>query len=380
MKEKLKSWRNLGLEKDTLLSFKNRVAYDNLRILHAEAIVLGALCFVSSVLMISAGYSSIKHVALLFTAFLCFIIFFMAGELRQNGSGNLSKSVDVLIVAFQVVFYSMSAFIGIYNDSNYAALFVGAVILAQVSFDLFPLQNFVMTLLAVGIYIIFSFFYKSPEILYYDSLNILSCAILGNIISWKKARVKYEHEESVELIERNNSQLYRTSLTDPLTGLLNRRNAFEKLEIMTAQASVAGKEIVVMILDLDNFKKFNDTYGHPAGDKLLENLGTVLLDIQVRYGISISRIGGEEFMVFFMPSKQKDTAVIAAEICEKTRKIDHPEREKGMHSTISIGVYQSVAEKDDTASKVYSKADHALYDAKRNGRDRVEYYDVSVEK
>lgn len=380
MKEKFKHWRYLGLSKDTLDSFKNRVAYDNLRILHAESIVLAALCFFTSVIMIYAGYNSFKHVSLLVSAFFSFIIFFFAGELRQNGSTSLAKRVDALILAFQIVFYLMSIFIGIYNSDNYAALFVGVIILSQVSFDLWPVRNTLVTFCALVLYFVLSYIYKSPEILYYDSLNILCGAIIGAIISWQKARVKYEHEEAIELIERNNSTLYRSSLTDPLTGLLNRRNAFDKLEVMAAQCSVSGRELICMILDLDNFKTFNDTYGHPEGDKLLEALGKELLDIQVKYSISFSRIGGEEFMAFWTPGKANEASAVAEEIMARVKKLDHPDRANGKHSTISIGIYDNIAEVNDTSASVYSKADRALYVAKRNGRDRAEFYDISVEQ
>lgn len=380
MKNKLNYWRYLGLSKETLISFRDRVAYDNLKVIFVESTAVGLLCFATSLIMVLTRQDSVKPVALVATAFVNFVISFFAGEIRRNGAKRMHESVNRLISVFRLIMFAMAIFVGIYNIDEYAALLVGIIVLTQVSFDVLPVDNIVATLTACTIYISLACLFKSGEIVYYDSLNILSVAILGGIISWHKARVKYEHEEYVELIERSSSQMFRASLTDSLTGLLNRRNGFDKLETLTAQSSVSGREMVCMILDLDDFKAFNDTYGHVEGDKLLENVGRLLSGIQVKYSIFFSRTEGEEFMGFWMPSRHDEARAIAEEICEKVRSIEHPLRKEGKYSTISIGIYQGVASVSDNASSIYSKADNAVYDAKRNGRDRIEFYDISIEK
>lgn len=380
MKEKFTYWKYLGLSKETLLSFRDRVAYDNLRMLFTESVGIGILCFISSVIMVLSGTNITKPVVLITTAFANFVIAFFAGELRQNGARHLYDAVKLLILIFKLVFYGMSIFIGIYDYTSFAALFTGVVVLAQVSFDILPLDNVAASVFACATYFVLALLFKDSSIVYYEALDIMGVAILGNIIAWNKSKVKYEREESIELAERSNSQMYRVRLVDSLTGVLNRRNAFDKLEVLTAQSGVSAREIVCIILDLDDFKSFNDTYGHIEGDRLLQDVGQLLTSINVKYSIPFGRTEGEEFMGFWMPSKADEAEAIAEEIREKVKSIEHPLRREGKYSTVSVGIYQGVASVSDTASTIYSKARNAVYDAKRNGRDCIEFYDNSIEK
>lgn len=380
MKERYLNWRYLGLPRETLETFADRVFFDNLRILYAESIVLGILTLASSVVLMMSKYDIVKTIVLLCTSFFSFVIAFVSHDFKKNGAYKITGSVSTLLFIFELGLYLFVSFIGTYQTTNYGALMVGAVVITQVSFDTRPYKNLRTLLVGNLIYFVSGFIFKDHSVLAMDFLNIFTSSVMGMIISWKKAKAKWEHEEAIELIERNNSLLYTSSLTDPLTGLLNRRTAFDKLEVMAAQSSVSGKEIVCVIMDLDNFKKFNDTYGHPEGDKLLEALGKILQKIGEKYSLTISRIGGEEFMAFWNSDGKISPRYVTEEIRASVKQIEHPESDKGLFSTISVGVYANVAAVDDTASKIYSKADRAVYEAKRNGRDRVEFYDNSIEE
>lgn len=380
MKERFEKWKYLNLSKGTIISFKDRVAFDNLRILSAESIVVCALCFLSSILKLYTKGGLVKQLTLIVSAFIFFIIFFFSAELRNKGIRRLYRGVNTLIFIFRLSLFAMTLVLGMYNYSDYSVLFIIAVLLTLVSFDILPIDCAFSTSFAVLIYVILSFFFKDRRILGYDFGYVFSSAVLGGFISWEKAKVKYEHVELLELVERNKSQVYRSNQTDSLTGLLNRRNAFEKLEVVTAQSGVSGREMICMIMDLDNFKKYNDTYGHAKGDRLLEDIGKVLLGVSVEHAISMARIGGEEFMSFWIPERNDEAKYIADEILTKVRLINDSSEEDGLPTTISIGVFQGIASVSDNASGIYSKADNAVYDAKKNGRDRVEFYDTSIEK
>lgn len=371
-------WRNLGLSRETISSFKDKVAADNLSILFLESPVLALLCFLVSFAMMICGYPIWRHIVLLINSFVDVIIFFVAKEIRRNGAKNLSRAVNALIGIFEVSFYTMSIYIGIYGSHNYAALFVGSIAICLVSFDRIPEMTMAETYIPIIIYLFLGFKVKPIDVYIFDATNVLCTSILGMIVSWKKARVKYEYKEAIEIIEKNNSLLYKNSLTDPLTGLLNRRVAFDRLEVLSAQSSVAQKSIVCMIMDIDRFKAYNDTYGHPAGDKLLSDMGAFLQTIQRKYNITIARIGGEEFMAFFVPENNITSEKLSQEILEGVHGLEHAE--EGNHSTVSIGIYENIAQNNDNGSCVYSKADRAVYQAKKNGRDRVEYYDNTIEK
>jgi diguanylate cyclase (GGDEF)-like protein len=125
----------------------------------------------------------------------------------------------------------------------------------------------------------------------------------------------------------------------------------------------------VMMLDVDDFKSYNDTFGHPAGDAALKIVAGILKDI-LRGADVAARYGGEEFAILL----PQTTSVEAAAIAERLRqRIEHTEFPK-RRITISIGI-ASCSKEIDTPEDVIAAADHALYEAKNNGRNKVRTYD-----
>jgi diguanylate cyclase (GGDEF)-like protein len=164
--------------------------------------------------------------------------------------------------------------------------------------------------------------------------------------------------------------LRQQSIRDPLTGLFNRRYLEETLAIEIERARRNNSSFSVIMLDLDHFKRFNDTHGHEAGDGVLQSLGRFLLR-HVRGGDIACRYGGEEFTVV-LPGATRDTAQQRAEeICEGVRVL--PVDFKGLSLgplTISAGV-ATFPNQGASAEIVLQSADEALYKAKSEGRDRV---------
>lgn len=374
MKGHYRYWKYLGLSKDSIEAFSDRVAKDNLAILRLESLVFGILSFFATLVNLFISYEFNKVTVLFFCSVFSIGIFLIAKEVKIENSPKMAAITNHLVLIFIILMYFMSTYIGVSNPQNYASLIIGVIVFSQVSFSILPRRNFFTMIIGTVAFLATDFLLKPFEVFSHDFMNATMAAAMGLIISWHKTRDKYEHEEAIELIERTNSSLYYSSMTDPLTGLLNRRNSMEKLEVLAAQCNVSSKKLVCMIIDIDFFKRFNDTYGHPEGDRLLAALGSLLREMQDKYDVTISRIGGEEFMSFFSPKSSEMAETMAQEILERVREIPHPESDKGMFSTVSIGIYEGVALEEDTGNKVYSKADRAMYVAKRNGRDRIEYY------
>lgn len=169
---------------------------------------------------------------------------------------------------------------------------------------------------------------------------------------------------------RLTEKLRRESVRDPLTGLFNRRYLEETLEREMQRVSRAGQSLSLITLDVDHFKGFNDTFGHEAGDHVLEELAQQMTSI-ARAGDVVCRFGGEEFMII-MPEAGTDTAVDRAE--ELRRRIEMLDLYYGGtslgHISISLGVatFPKHATKKDELMRL---ADHALYDAKKRGRNQV---------
>jgi diguanylate cyclase (GGDEF)-like protein len=164
--------------------------------------------------------------------------------------------------------------------------------------------------------------------------------------------------------------LRNQSIRDALTGLYNRRYLDEILGREARRAVRSTQGLGVLMLDLDNFKKFNDTYGHDAGDAVLRETAAFLLK-SVRSEDFVCRFGGEEFIVILPAADLKITQARAERIRSKLREMTviHQGRSLGM-VTVSIGVAE-VPVHGITPKDLVEAADAALYRAKREGRDRV---------
>lgn len=163
------------------------------------------------------------------------------------------------------------------------------------------------------------------------------------------------------------------AVTDQLTGLYNRRYLASHLSAMFDRAFWTGRPLSVMILDLDHFKSINDTYGHDAGDKVLQTFAD-RIRASVR-GIDLAcRYGGEEFLVA-MPDTEKQEAVRVAERLREdiaSQKIVINGGRDELQVSVSIGVASSEdGPRDDNAQKLVKRADTALYEAKTSGRNKV---------
>jgi two-component system cell cycle response regulator len=159
-------------------------------------------------------------------------------------------------------------------------------------------------------------------------------------------------------------------LFDALTGLNNRRFMENHLATMLDNARVRRAPLTLMILDIDHFKRVNDTYGHDCGDEVLKSFADRLRGI-VRGGDLLCRLGGEEFVIV-MPGVNVHAA---ARIAERARLAIQQEQfvidksGRMIPVTVSIGLAERDAEGD--AGSLYRRADRALYRAKEEGRNRV---------
>jgi two-component system cell cycle response regulator len=161
------------------------------------------------------------------------------------------------------------------------------------------------------------------------------------------------------------------AITDQLTGLYNRRFLFSQLTPLVQRAQCGGDAVATMIIDIDHFKRCNDTYGHDVGDAVLQEFAARVAT-NVRPSDFACRMGGEEFAVI-MPRTNGDTACLAAErlrrqVCAAPFRA--PGLDEPLEITCSIGVACS-EHAEDTAESLLKRADEGLYEAKRSGRNRV---------
>ena len=166
------------------------------------------------------------------------------------------------------------------------------------------------------------------------------------------------------------TSLFHQSIRDPLTDLFNRRYLEETLEREIHRAARLQRSVAVVMLDIDHFKRFNDTFGHEAGDVLLRELG-IFLQKQIRGGDFACRYGGEEFSLIFPEVSLKDIRQRTEKLREEIKNLSVQYNGRVLESiTLSLGV--ALFPDHGTSGKILLQAaDTALYEAKRNGRDRV---------
>jgi len=168
-----------------------------------------------------------------------------------------------------------------------------------------------------------------------------------------------------ERLREKNEELERLSVTDGLTGLANHRFLMQRLAEEGARSNRTNREFTVLMADVDHFKQYNDTFGHPAGDEVLKQVAAIVRD-STRTVDCVARYGGEEFAVV-MP---ETTAAGGLAVAERIRSRIAAEKFPGRQITLSIGVAQFPRDAD-LPQGVIAVADRALYQAKREGRDRV---------
>ncbi len=198
-----------------------------------------------------------------------------------------------------------------------------------------------------------------------EEIEFLSAVADQAAMAVKNAQL---HEKTVEL-----------SLTDPLTGVPNRRHLMSRLEMEIARANRFGTQLSLLMIDIDHFKKLNDSAGHRAGDSVLRAVCELMRQM-VRRVDTLARYGGEEFVVA-LPQVTKNEAV---EVAEKLRRaveeapIEHREVQPTGRVTISVGVANLPVDAIDL-ERLVDCADSALYASKRGGRNRVTGYAPGME-
>ena len=205
-------------------------------------------------------------------------------------------------------------------------------------------------------------------------------AIVTNIVADTRKMVEKNQELEVQLVNsskqvtelRNNLDTVRKeAMTDGLTGLLNRKAFDNQMMDCVSECEKSGTPMVLMLLDIDFFKKFNDTYGHQVGDQVLRLVARTLTD-NVKGRDFAARYGGDEFAII-LPDTPVSAGLRVAEILRKSVEskevINKASNENMGRITLSIGVAEYTA--GEEISHLIERADKALYDAKRAGRNRV---------
>jgi diguanylate cyclase (GGDEF)-like protein len=184
-------------------------------------------------------------------------------------------------------------------------------------------------------------------------------------------------EQANEDLARAVDELERLANTDGLTQLSNHRSFQESLATETRRSARTKQPMVLFMIDVDKFKSYNDTHGHPAGDKVLVQISRIL-QRALRDTDVVARYGGEEFAVILLDTPLEDGAKVAEKLRQAVRQTAFPGARKSQPSgriTISLGM-AALPEHGIAPIELLEAADTALYAAKHAGRDRIQVYEV----
>ncbi|MDF1607364.1 GGDEF domain-containing protein [Hoeflea sp. YIM 152468] len=219
-----------------------------------------------------------------------------------------------------------------------------------------------------------------------SSKSTASAEILNSVIgvlsnatgdTMEKGKVVVEHmverAREMELVKLELDQYKRIANTDPLTRLSNRR-AFDEMLSNIYNDHRSAMYYSLIVADIDHFKKFNDTYGHPVGDRVLGVVAAVMKSV-LRKDVFVSRTGGEEFAVVLQGTSLETTLEIAERLRNSVEATPLKNQKTGVNYgpiTLSLGV--CMASDAESAEELYNNADVALYTAKHSGRNRSQLY------
>jgi len=205
------------------------------------------------------------------------------------------------------------------------------------------------------------------DIKFKEDLELSERESLANTLKEMQTRINSLENETNNYKERLAEQRFK-SLQDSLTKLPNRAAYDERIALEYNTFKRSQHDLCLVVVDIDHFKRVNDTFGHSAGDKTLQVLANALKK-SVRVTDFISRFGGEEFVIIMPNSDLKQILGPLEKIRKTIKSIPFKFKDKNLRITISIGASQF--KKEDSILEVFDRADSALYEAKNSGRDRI---------
>jgi len=367
MKRTLKlvnDWLNWGVESQPNYSLRRKT-------LHTNMIVLAGLLgmFLCDVSFLWLGYSQdIPQMLAITVAHLpLYLLFIISTWLNRLGRYSAARAL-LMLTALSSVLIPIVIVAGDFLRFHYFLLLFAAAPMVMYSLREWMLSLF-LSLICVGLFFMVQFGgiehdpildridQDTVEFLRASYLYVMCVTLL--VFAWVVERTATQNESTLQLL----------SVTDPLTGMPNRRFFDLSLRQEIAKGQRHEHSLILAMLDVDHFKHVNDTFGHEVGDEVLKCVAQKISE-STRAGSVIARIGGEEFSILLSRISMVEASEVAERIRGAVESIEYRHAGKSFKVTISIGL----AEVGMDVEQAFKEADDALYLAKRAGRNRVEVH------
>jgi len=325
-------------------------------------------------------------------------------EKKADQKAFFIKAMQVTSLSYITFLMVWGAVISLFDQSLYGniVVFMVNILFASYMFYMKSTSILIPQLIAAGVLLIgLPYFQPSRDILIGHSIN----AGIFVVFAWVMARANYSsylqsflnrklveektflltqtnvelvkeiqsREETQKELEAANEQLTIIATLDALTGIPNRRRLDQSLQEHWSMAVKEQLSLAIMMIDIDFFKLYNDTYGHLAGDRCLQAVAGVLDESRKEMTDFVARFGGEEFLFVATGIPQAETRLLAEKIRSEIEElaIDHPVSQVSPYITASIGISWHLPDNTNKLSESLEQADKALYQAKEEGRNRV---------
>ncbi len=357
---------------------KVRLVRENLkRVIVMSTILLSLVPIVLLMLAILLKDSEIKSIyqGLLIGLELVVAIFLgISIYIKKNKDYILAPLIIRGFWAFMLIFLLGISYANIVDTQNFGIYYV---VIAIVS--LIPLMTTKEYLLFTIPQFIFLFLtYITNDL---SGFNII-CILALNVALFGLSRLEFDQRYTMMKMQQKLQSLAKNAEEDPLTGLFNRRGLDRSLNLLLPYSIRNKDKVAMLIIDIDNFKKYNDSFGHPQGDKCLKYVAGIIAKTARRSTDIAARIGGEEFIVFIHGTKDLEPVQLAEKIrsnIEALQIAHSPSLGKSV-VTVSVGVAAMVPENMECVTELYKRADKALYKAKKSGRNIVVFEEKAYGK
>lgn len=342
------------------VDLKDTVAQDNLRILMRSAVIFEGFLVAYGLW----GHWRFRNIHLskyyvLFLAVNCLLIAYAVFVSRRESEHRFSM-VQAGCAALVAEIMAFVICISVFPFPDRSAVFYPvAYMLLLMLFQFRILRTQLMFTAAMVCFLFAAWRVKRPEIFQYDKAMAVTTWLVGFVLLYMITDLNLRSGEARLKLERE-------SRTDFLTGLPNRREMEEVFHRVYRRCARIGVPVAAVMLDVDHFKRFNDLYGHTAGDRCLEEIGGRLAAFVEETGYFAARYGGEEFAVIFSGCGEERAAAYARTLMERLCF----QTEEGNTVTVSIGVAVELPGLDGAPEALLRRADEALYRAKEGGRNR----------
>lgn len=368
-------WRYLGYDSKIVQRYRAETDRTNLKTLKRLCILTLAVFDVLAIFYSTVQRETESVILVVFAAGFVLTLYSYTCDLLRTVSAGPIRGTRSLVYLISAILYICGIFSGtLLAHDELGVLPIWMFLLVQISFDIPPVQNVLTVLPFASLYLVISAMTKTPEHVQYDALYTLLSVSVGLFISYHQAHLALENVIAKSNLQKANFALYHTATTDELTGLMNRRMLFDRYDQLAAACVENGQSLACAVLDIDDYKQFNDTYGHPEGDELLRRIGAAYRGYGEKNQIDVGRIGGEEFLAVWPENSVTRCEAVAEDLRRAIENMNIPHKSAIDHKQVTMSVGFCLLPPNMVRS-AYFYADKALYRAKDAGKNCCCRYD-----